>query len=183
MGLGNPGLRYRRTRHNVGFDVVDTVAQRHGLALGRRRFNSRLGEGPIGRERVVLLEPHTYMNLSGSAVGAAVHFYQVELASLLVVLDEFQLELGRTRLRREGSAGGHKGLASVIRALGTEEFPRLRLGTGPTPEGQDPMRFVLTRFRRDEQGTAREMIERAATAVETWVYLGIEEAMNRFNSQ
>jgi PTH1 family peptidyl-tRNA hydrolase len=128
VGLGNPGPRYAETRHNVGFLVVDQLADRHAVARPRRKFQSLLGEARVGGETVWLLQPQTYMNLSGEAVAAAIRFYQLDLADLLVIGDDLSLPLGRLRFRRKGSDGGHKGLRSIIASLGTDEFARLRLG-------------------------------------------------------
>lgn len=181
IGLGNPGIGYRRTRHNVGFMVVSALADQREIRLRRSRLPCMVGEGEMGRERVVLARPLTFMNDSGLAVSGLVKRYQCDLAGLLVVCDDVNLDLGRLRLRRSGSAGGHKGLASIIRHLGTDGFPRLRIGVSGPPEGMDMMSHVLTPFRRAEWPVVHEAILRAALAVETWVYRGIEEAMNRFN--
>ena len=181
VGLGNPGLRYRRTRHNLGFMVVGAAAHQRGIRFRRGRFQCTQGEGRIGKEYVLLVRPQTFMNLSGVCVGRIIRSRQCPLSDLLVVCDDVHLELGKIRLRRGGSAGGHKGLASIIRNVHTQEFARLRLGVGQPPESVDMMSYVLSPFRRGEWPAVHEMIEQAAQAVETWVYYGIEQAMNRFN--
>ncbi len=181
VGLGNPGLKYRRTRHNFGFMALRGLAELRGMRFRRWRFRSSAARGQIGKEEVVLLRPLTFMNLSGEAVEPAVKHHGCRLADLLVVCDDVDLDLGRIRLRRSGSAGGHKGLESIIYHLHSQDFPRLRLGIGRPPEGIDIMSYVLSVFRRNEWPTVREVTQRAVEAIETWIYHGIDEAMNRHN--
>jgi PTH1 family peptidyl-tRNA hydrolase len=181
VGLGNVGRKYDQTRHNVGFEVLDRLAERFGDGRAKDKFDGRVMEATIAGQRALLLWPHTYMNLSGQSVGPAVEFYKIELADLLVVCDDFNLPLGTLRFRRDGSAGGQKGLDDVIRRLGTDGFARLRLGIGPVPDTWDAMDFVLSRFGADERKTIDEAIERAAEGVECWVAEGIETGMNRYN--
>jgi len=181
VGLGNPGLSYRRTRHNVGFMVVHALAEGRGLRFRRARQRSTQAEGRIGKEKVVLVRPMTFMNLSGEAVAGVVKYFDCALDDLLVVCDDVNLDLGRMRLRRSGSDGGHNGLKSIIRHLHSQDFARLRLGVGAPPEGREMMNYVLGVFRRGERPVVHEVVERAAQAVETWVYHGSDEAMNRFN--
>jgi len=181
VGLGNLGRKYDQTRHNVGFDVVDRLAERIGDGRAKDKFEGQLMEGRVGGERVLLLRPHTFMNRSGASVGPAMEFYKLERADLLVVCDDFNLPLGKLRFRREGSAGGQNGLADIIRRLGTEEFSRLRLGIGPVPENWDAADFVLSRFTASERNTIDETIARAADGAECWVTEGIETCMNQFN--
>ncbi len=182
VGLGNPGLQYRRTRHNFGFMVVDALAKQRAIRFSRGRSRCMQGEGLIGKGQVLLVKPLTYMNDSGACVAAVVHYHKVDLSDLLVVCDDVNLPLGKMRLRRSGSAGGHNGLESVIKHLGREDFPRLRLGVGAPPEWMDMMSYVLGAFPRSEAKLVEEVVERATLAVETWVYYGIDEAMNRFNA-
>jgi PTH1 family peptidyl-tRNA hydrolase len=181
-GLGNPGDRYRLTRHNVGFRVVDLLADRWGLTGqgrvrdGAAQLEHRLPE-PVGR--VLLVKPQKYMNLSGGALKAAVRQTDVDVRDdLLVIADDVDLPLGRIRLRRSGSAGGHNGLRDIIDALGTNEFARLRVGIGRAGETVD---HVLSTFRPGERDTATEAIASAADAAERWLRDGIEVAMNEFN--
>jgi PTH1 family peptidyl-tRNA hydrolase len=181
VGLGNLGRKYDGTRHNVGFEVLDRLAERCGGGTAKQKFDGRLMEARLREERVLLLWPHTFMNRSGESVGPALEFYKLELADLLVVCDDFNLPLGKMRFRREGSAGGQNGLADVIRRLGSEEFSRLRLGIGPVPENWDAMDFVLGKFTKAEQETIAETIARAADGAECWVTEGITASMNRFN--
>jgi peptidyl-tRNA hydrolase, PTH1 family len=181
-GLGNPGPKYRGTRHNVGFDVVDTLAERAGL----RSFETGPADALIARTRpvdgepVLLVKPLTFMNLSGQAVGELARYFKVDVADVLIVLDEAQLPLGRLRIRARGSAGGHNGLKSVIEHLGTD-VPRLRLGVGRGDGRRDLADHVLARFDSDETADVDRMIARAADAAETFVTEGIAVVMNRFN--
>jgi peptidyl-tRNA hydrolase, PTH1 family len=181
-GLGNPGERYRLTRHNVGFRVVDLLADRWGLTgAGRVREGAAQLEAerpePIGR--VLLVKPMKYMNISGASVRAALHRADAEPSSdLLVVADDVDLSLGRIRFRRGGSAGGHNGLRDIIAALGSNEFNRLRVGIGRAGETVD---HVLSTFRKDERELATEAIATAADAAELWLAEGIEAAMNAYN--
>jgi PTH1 family peptidyl-tRNA hydrolase len=181
VGLGNLGRKYDQTRHNVGFDVLDRLAERFGDGRTKDKFDGRLMEARIADERALLLWPHTFMNRSGESVGPAIEFYKLELADLLVVCDDFNLPLGKLRFRRDGSAGGQNGLADVIRRLGTEEFSRLRLGIGPVPEHWDAADFVLGKFTKADREVSQETIARAADGVECWVTDGIAASMNRFN--
>ncbi len=181
IGLGNPGPRYRNTRHNVGFAVISTLGERHRIT-GRTVGSAIVGEGEIGGERVVLAQPTTFMNDSGRAVAQLRRKYpNVDLTDFMIVVDEMDLPTGTLRMRAKGSAGGHNGLKSIIAALGTDAFPRLRIGVGRPPPSVDPVEHVLTRFRPDERETIHAAIEGAADAVEYWIQYGIEEAMNRFN--
>lgn len=181
VGLGNPGFRYRRARHNFGFMVVGALARQRGIRFRRGRFQCTRGEGQIGKEKILLVRPQTYMNRSGRCVGPLVRRSGFSPEDVMIVCDDVNLDLGRIRLRRRGSAGGHKGLDSVIEHLKTRDFPRLRLGVGSAAERMDMMSYVLGSFRRGEWPLAHEVVDRAVQALETWVYYGIDEAMNRFN--
>ncbi len=182
VGLGNPGLKYRRTRHNLGYRVVEALAEQREGRFRRGRFNGLEAEVLLGKERVLLVKPLTFMNLSGECVAAALRYYQTPLEDLLVVFDDVNLDLGRLRLRPGGSAGGHNGLESIIKHLHTEAFSRLRLGVGRPPEWMDMMSYVLGVFPKNEQKPIQEALDRAVLAAETWAYYGIDEAMNRFNA-
>lgn len=178
VGLGNPGGDYAGTRHNVGFDVVDEVARRWGVAL--RPWKSIAHVAVAGSRGAVLVKPQTFMNLSGEAVSRVLAFHKLDPSDVLVVADEVQLPLGRLRLRRSGSAGGHNGLKSVIQHVG-DQFPRLRIGVGRGDPNWDLADHVLSRFSREERETVEEAVARAGDAVELFVEQGIEPAMNRFN--
>ncbi len=182
IGLGNPGAEYADTRHNLGFRVLEDVCKGSGTSLDREKFHSRVAEVTAPGGKALLMAPLTYMNLSGRAVAAAARFYKPTLEDVLVVCDDFNLPLGQLRFRRSGSHGGHNGLRDVIERLGTNEFPRLRLGVGPL-EGEDSVQFCLSRFRPDEQAPAEAMVSRAAGAVTAWLESDIDEVMNRFNSK
>jgi PTH1 family peptidyl-tRNA hydrolase len=180
-GLGNPGRRYAGTRHNVGFDVIDVLAERHGVS-----WESAPADALMGRWRaagVLLVKPLTFMNLSGHAVGELLRYFKIELPDLLVVVDEVQLELGRLRARPNGTAGGHNGLRSLIEQLGSEQFARLRLGVGRGDARRDLADHVLAQFDASERETVTAMITRGADAVESFVADGIEAVMNRFNGE
>ncbi|MBI4581287.1 MAG: aminoacyl-tRNA hydrolase, partial [Planctomycetes bacterium] len=176
IGLGNPGGKYETTRHNVGFQVADELARRWGHDRPRRRFEGLMSDGTIRGERVLLLKPETYMNLSGRAVREASAFFKLALADLLVVSDDMALPLGRIRLRAQGSAGGHNGLTSVIQELGSDQFARLRIGIGQV-SGERMVGHVLGPFSVEERPAAEQAIRTAADAVECWVAEGIDADM------
>ncbi len=181
VGIGNPGKEYLGTRHNAGFEVVERVASRNAMAFERdRRLNAAVARGRVGSEEVWLVEPHTYVNLTGPVVSRLSRERELPLEHVLLVVDDFNLPLGTVRLRAAGSAGGHNGMRSVVAALGTEEFPRLRIGIGEAPPGGS-VEFVLTRFRPSEKKTIEDAYDRAADCVEDWVRLGTQAAMNRHN--
>ena len=181
-GLGNPGTTYRGTRHNVGFEVLDLLAARHDLRFGAARVEALEARWRAEAETVVvLLKPLTFMNLSGTAVAAFSRYYHVDRPDLLVVCDDVNLPLGRLRARPGGSDGGHNGLRSVAEALGTMEYPRLRLGVGRGDQRRDLAGHVLATFEPGERAEVVEMVERSVDAVEMWVRHGVEETMNRYN--
>jgi len=179
-GLGNPGPRYTGTRHNVGFETVDLLARRHVVSFARK-FKGEYGVVEIGGEQVVLLKPMTYMNDSGESVAEAARWFELEPARVLVVHDDMDLALGKLRLRPRGSSGGHRGVESVIKHLGTTEFPRLKIGIGRPPAGMDPVDFVLSPFTPEERAIIDQTIARAADAIEFLVTHTIDETMSRFN--
>ncbi len=182
-GLGNPGGAYERTPHNLGFDVVDAVAARRGHAWKvQTRFQAIVAEGGSGDDRLFLMKPLTYMNLSGEAVVAFMHFYKVEVARLLVVCDDVALPMGRLRLRTEGSDGGHKGLRSIEQCLGTDAYARLRIGIEPTgAKMRDLKSFVLQKMFGEYLLDARHMVEISADCVEAVLSGGFVKAANTFN--
>ena len=182
VGLGNPGPRYERTRHNVGFVIADELARRWNISVDRyeRRFEALLGDGPIADQRTLLLKPQTYMNLSGRSVLAVQQFYKLAPADLLVICDDLDLPVGRMRLRGSGTGGGQKGLENILLRLGCVDVPRLRIGIGKVHKDATT-EYVLGRFAPDERETMDETITLAADAVECWLREGIDAAMNRFN--
>jgi PTH1 family peptidyl-tRNA hydrolase len=181
VGLGNPGRRYQKTRHNIGFAVADEVARRRQAAFESGRANTLIARCGRGPESVLLVKPLTMMNLSGEAVAGAAGFYKIDPSAVLVAADDVNLPLGRLRLRARGTAGGHNGLKSIIEHLGTTEFPRLRVGVGRGDPRRDLADHVLARFDDDEREEVEQAIARAADAVETFLAAGIEAAMNRHN--
>lgn len=182
VGLGNPGRKYEGTRHNVGFEVVYELARRWaGGNRPKTSFQGELVDATVGRERSVLLCPQTFMNRSGHSVVLARDFYKLTNDELLVICDDFALPLGQMRCRPKGSSGGQNGLKDIIRALGTEDVPRLRVGIGPVPPAWVTADFVLSKFSKDEQSEIGVTVQRAADAVETWAQEGIAACMNRYN--
>lgn len=181
IGLGNPGAEYEDTRHNIGFDVIEALARAHGVRLRRPRAAALAGTGSIDGVPVMLAMPLTMMNASGAAVLRLCHLYTLEPADLIVIVDDINLELGKLRLRRGGSEGGHRGLRSISEVLGTQEYPRLRIGVGAPPGGMDARTWVLSPFAREEREAAEEAVARARKCIEMAVIEGIEPAMNAFN--
>jgi PTH1 family peptidyl-tRNA hydrolase len=183
VGLGNPGPKYAGTRHNVGFEVLDAVARRHGLTFDAAPADALMARWrtPLAEGGVLLVKPLTFMNRSGIAVGELARYFRVDTPDLLVIVDEVALEIGRLRARGRGSAGGHNGLKSVAEHLGTDEYSRLRIGVGRGNEQRDLADHVLARFEADEQPVIAEAIARATDAVETFIESGIESVMNTFN--
>lgn len=181
VGLGNPGSRYVGTRHNVGFETIAELARRHSASARREKFQAEVAEANIADQKVLLMCPLTFMNLSGQSVQPARDFYKIENEDLLVVCDDFALPVGKLRLRARGSAGGQKGLEDILRRLGTEEVPRLRIGIGPVPSGWDGANFVLGKFSKEESAEIVEQVKRAADAVAVWVREGLAKAMNQYN--
>jgi len=183
-GLGNPGRRYRNTRHNIGFTAVQALAKSYRSSFKREGALAALSARiKIAGESVILALPLTFMNLSGLAVGALLKKYRLHPQSLLVVCDDLDLELGRLKVKSSGSSGGHRGLESIIDILGSQSFSRLRLGIGRPPENVDPAEYVLTGFTKKEKETAREVIDNAARCCESWVSKGIIGTMNIFNKR
>lgn len=183
VGLGNPGAQYEDSRHNIGFRVIDLLAQRHGIALSRKRLRALHGRGEIAGEAVLLAKPITFMNDSGDAMRRLAAFYQVTSAGdLLVVYDDISLDLGVIRVRRGGSDGGHRGIRSILAHCHTQEIPRVRIGIGPPRPGVDTIDYVLSSFKASERKLVEETVERAADAVEFCLRNGIEAAMNAFNA-
>jgi len=190
VGLGNPGVQYVGTRHNVGYEVVDALAMKLGIAksvddfnrLAKMKFEGLFldGTSPSG-EKLLLLMPMTYMNNSGRSVQAAASFYQVMPPDMMIVLDDVALPCGRIRLRASGSSGGHNGLKDIERVLGTDEYPRLRVGIDPPPPQVPQRDYVLGKFSSDQRKALDTAISRAADAVSTWIDNGIVAAMNQFN--
>jgi PTH1 family peptidyl-tRNA hydrolase len=182
VGLGNPGAEYARTRHNAGFLLVEKLAERWRARWAlEKKFNARVARAESGERRVVLCEPQTFMNLSGEAVAAVIKFYQIAAAQMLVIVDDADLPLGQLRLRERGSSGGHHGLESIEKHLGTREFARLRIGIGRLDGAREISNFVLGKFGPDEMKLAEKVLTTAGDQAETWLTAGIQKAMNQFN--
>ncbi len=181
VGLGNPGRQYRGNRHNVGFRCLDVLAEAHGLSFGRYLHQAITADGTIAGRRVLLAKPQTFMNLSGISVAAMIRFYKIPLERLLVIGDDLDLPTGTLRMRKKGGSGGHRGLQDIIDRLGSEEFPRLRIGIGRPPGRMDAADYVLQDFTADELQIIDVALRRAADAVECWLTDGIELAMSRYN--
>jgi PTH1 family peptidyl-tRNA hydrolase len=180
-GLGNPGEQYARTPHNLGFLVVDRLAARHAIRLTRKECQALIGQGSIGGKTVLLAQPQTYMNLSGVAIKPLMERNEVAPADLILVFDELNLDWGTLRVRPKGSAGGHNGVIDVIEKIGTQEFPRVRLGVHPghpLPSGKD---YLLSRFNRQQTETLEAFIDLAADATESIIAEGVEKSMTKFN--
>lgn len=180
--LGNPGDQYENTRHNVGFQVADAVAERHDVPIQRLKFRALTNTITVGEKKVLLMKPVTYMNLSGEAVHEAASFYKVPPERILVVSDEVALAPGKIRVRRSGSAGGHNGLKNIIAHLGTDQFPRIRVGVGQKPHPDyDMADWVLGKFQAEDKKAVEEAVKRAADAAECLIQEGVDKAMNRYN--
>ena len=182
VGLGNPGTQYESTRHNMGFLAVDKLAQEENFRFSKLRFKAWTAEWKLGENKVLVMKPQTYMNLSGEAVGAAARFYKIPPEHILVVSDDIDLPVGKLRLRAFGSAGGHNGLKNIIQQLGTDQFPRLRVGVGEKPHPDyDLADWVLGRFTGEDKKAIDASVRRAADAVECILKDGLDRAMNKFN--
>ena len=180
--LGNPGLKYNGTRHNAGFMAADAMEKKLGVSINKMRFKALTQTADIGGKKVLLMKPQTYMNLSGDAIAQAANFYKVPPERVIVVSDETALPIGRLRLRRGGSAGGHNGLKSVIARLGTDQFPRIRLGVGDKPHPDyDMADWVLSAFKGQDAADMELVAKKAADAVECYITEGADRAMNKFN--
>ena len=181
VGLGNPGREYRETRHNIGFMVVDRVAEKQGIKLTRVQNKSIVGSGFIGQVKVILVKPQTYMNLSGQAVSALMRFHKIQLQDLIVIHDDVDLPYGTIRMRPGGGSAGQKGVASIINLIGTQDFPRLRMGVGRPPGRMDAASYVLQSFSKFELDNLQSFLNRALDALDCYVREDLETAMNRFN--
>ena len=182
VGLGNPGAKYENTRHNVGFMTADTLAGRNGEPIRRVKYHALTSEAVIGGQSVLLMKPTTFMNLSGQAVSEAARFYKIPADHVLVISDDVDLPLGKLRIRKSGSAGGHNGLKHIIQLLGTDQFPRLKIGVGGKPHPDYNMAdWVLGQFQGEDKKTINAAVARAADAVECLLADGIDRAMNQYN--
>jgi len=180
-GLGNPGPAYQSTRHNVGFMVIDELARRWNIGVTQNKFKALVGEGYVRGEKVHLLKPMTYMNLSGESLRAFADFYKADIADLIVIYDDLDTPLGKIRLRYQGSSGGHNGIKSIIQHLGTQQFNRIRMGISRPAPGRDIVDYVLSPFDKSEEEPLRSMIEAACDAVEFALEHPFDKTMAKFN--
>lgn len=180
-GLGNPGTKYASTRHNMGFDVIDVLAQKYDIRVNKVKFKGLLGEGIWAGEKIVLIKPSTYMNLSGESIRPLMEFYKLKPHQLIVVVDDIDIEFGTIRIKKKGSGGTHNGLKSIILQTGTDQFPRLKIGIGQKPPHYDLADFVLSKFSKSERQIIDKAILKAADAVDEFITNGIDSAMNKYN--
>lgn len=181
VGLGNPTDKYKATRHNIGWDAITRISDDYRISLDTKKHKAICGKGFIEGEKVVLAQPMTYMNLSGESVRELVDFYKVSPSEVIVIYDDISLEVGQLRLRKKGSPGGHNGIKSIISHLGTDEFPRIKVGVGDKPKDWDLADYVLSRFLPEEQPLMREALQHSSDACKMIITSGIEAAMNQFN--
>ena len=179
--LGNPGLKYQNTRHNAGFLTANVVEKDCGVHIDRLRFHALTAQAELGGQKVLLMKPQTYMNSSGESIRAAADYYKVDPEDILIVYDDISLAPGQLRIRAKGSAGGHNGIKSIIAHLGTQEFPRVKVGVGEKPSRMDLADYVLGHFSKEEQATMDDAVKEAADAVCEIVNVGIAQAMNDHN--
>lgn len=181
IGLGNPGKQYEQTRHNAGFMVIDRLSSELSIPLDQSKFKGLYGIGFYKGEKVLLLKPLTYMNLSGESIRAVIDYYQIELENMLVIYDDLDLPVGKIRLRQKGSAGGHNGIKSTIAQLGTQEFNRIRIGIDRPQQGMNIPDYVLGKFREHEQASITEAVNKSANACVAWLEKPFVQVMNEFN--
>lgn len=179
VGLGNPGKEYEGTRHNIGFEAIDYLSRKYNIDVNKSKFKGVFGEGFINGQKVILLKPTTYMNLSGESIREVINFYKLDNNEVIVIYDDISLEIGKLRIREKGSAGGHNGIKSIIANMGVDIFPRIKIGVGQ-PKG-DLVSHVLGRFSKEEVQDLNEVIEASAKAIEIIIKIGTKEAMNELN--
>ncbi|MCH5251431.1 MAG: aminoacyl-tRNA hydrolase [Lachnospiraceae bacterium] len=182
VGLGNPGVEYAATRHNIGFDMITYLCDKYGISLRSREHKALVGKGVIDGWKVMLAQPQTFMNLSGESVRALADYYKIDLDEIIIIYDDISLEVGQIRVRKKGSAGGHNGIKNIISHLGTQEFARIKIGVGGPGRG-DLVKHVLGRFSREEDGMFRDIFSLAEEAVLAIMEEGVESAMNRVNGK
>lgn len=180
-GLGNPTREYEATRHNIGFDAITRISDDYGIPLNMKKHKAICGTGYIEGQKVILAQPQTYMNLSGESIRELSDFYKVPAENIIIIYDDICLDVGQLRVRAKGSAGGHNGIKSIISHLGTQEFPRIRVGVGNKPDGWDLADYVLGRFPKEEQPIVRFALERASKACTDLIVQGMEYTMNQYN--
>ncbi|MGN0435196.1 MAG: aminoacyl-tRNA hydrolase [Wujia sp.] len=181
VGLGNPTREYEGTRHNVGFSVIYNISDKYGIRVDTKKHKALIGKGIIEGEKVILAMPQTYMNLSGESVREILDFYKCDPSDLIIIYDDISMDVGRLRIRRKGSAGGHNGIKNIIAHIGTDTFDRIKVGVGEKPSGMDLADYVLGRFKKDELDSIRDAVDRACSAAADIVKEGADAAMNRYN--
>lgn len=183
VGLGNPGVEYAATRHNIGFDMITYLSDKYNIPVNSREGKALVGKGILAGEKVMLAQPQTYMNLSGESVRALMDYYKIDIEDLLVIYDDISLDVGQIRMRGKGSAGGHNGIKSIIQHTGTQEFARIKIGVGQKPEGGDLAKHVLGRFSREEDGMFRDVFALAEEGLLAWLQEDMKSAMNKVNGR
>ncbi len=181
VGLGNPGLHYQGSRHNIGFMVVDRLAENYHITISTRRFNSIYGKGLVDSQEIIVVKPMTFMNRSGEALIKITQFFQIQLTNLIVIHDDIDLPFGMLRFKQRGGDGGHLGVRSIIESMGRDNFLRLKVGVGRPPKGIDPAEYVLSMFDEIERSRLNELLDRAAKALKVLLLEGLQIAMNRFH--
>ncbi|MCT4612681.1 MAG: aminoacyl-tRNA hydrolase [Clostridia bacterium] len=181
IGLGNPGAKFDETRHNVGFDIIDAFVDEKGLKIDKNKFKGIYTKFKLNGEDVVVLKPETYMNLSGESVIEVMNFFKVTNEDIIVIYDDISLDVGKIRIKKKGSAGGHNGIKNIIKMIGTEEFDRLRFGVGNKPDYMDLADYVLGRFNKEDKVIVDREIKTAVEALNVYLSAGIDEAMNNYN--
>ena len=180
-GLGNPGKKYENTRHNIGFITIDSLASKHNITVDKLKFKALVGEGRISGQKVILVKPQTYMNLSGESIQEVMNFYKVDPENLIIIYDDIDLDLGTLRIRKSGSAGTHNGMRSVVQHINSTAFPRIRIGMGG-PKG-DIVDFVIGGMSKAESEVLKETVDKAAEAIDCIIEAGIDMSMNRYNTK
>jgi len=183
VGLGNPGVEYAATRHNIGFDMITYLSDKYNIPVNSREGKALVGKGILAGEKVMLAQPQTYMNLSGESVRALMDYYKIDIEDLLVIYDDISLDVGQIRMRGKGSAGGHNGIKSIIQHTGTQEFARIKIGVGQKPEGGDLVKHVLGRFSREKDGMFRDVFALAEEGLLAWLQEDMKSAMNKVNGR
>ncbi|OON97533.1 MAG: aminoacyl-tRNA hydrolase [Epulopiscium sp. Nele67-Bin005] len=183
VGLGNMGIKYSKTRHNIGFEVVDYIAQEHGISLSKNKFKAIIGDGKINGESVIIMKPQTYMNLSGEAIAPCMAWHKLTKEDIIIIYDDVSLEVGDVRIKKSGSAGGHNGIKSIIAHVGSQDFPRIKVGVGQKPQGWDLADHVLGKFSFAEQDILKEKFPLINEATESFVTKNIDVTMNNYNSK
>ena len=183
VGLGNPGKQYEDTRHNVGFNVIDILAEEDGISVTKMKHKALIGEGRVGSEKVVLVKPVTYMNLSGESLVELYNFYKVDTSNIVVIYDDIDLDVGKIRIRKKGSGGTHNGMRSIVKCLGTTDFPRVRVGVSKPQPGRDLANFVLSKFAKEEEADLKEGLNKAVLAIDSIIREDIDLSMNKYNGK